>query len=1009
MAALPAVLISLGMGCYRASGVQRPSLVAEKIPAGGVEKVTGLKAEGAPGDYYLCSDRLQLVVDGTTQGKAVAGAPGGGSIIDFCQVALNQASFHRVSMPADSLERLSTVFNQDPDITFVMDSCMPYYDENLSRLDMVGHIHDPKGKLKKSRAALAKVEVRQSVSLGKDDKFITLTTTVVNNSGAILPIRNIGDLVFQKAGLLRFNIPAQVPSSRSGETWGVQIPGNFASGKDAAEPLTRSVKSEMVAMMGVEPAGNTEDIHSSYGIMPVKPSAMVVVNCDKQDALQSVRPEFPQRMVAGSEPQPQGLLDGASLSYVRRLYVISGASSQENTPSQATGIFNQMALDRTVLNPSGPVLGKFVFEPVGTARRMGPYPSEFRIERAVGNTWKLERTEWFEPFDTNGPSNFQVMLPEGTYRMSIQNAVQGSLVMDKFVDANPLNVAGNAGPSALTIKKYNYNQESLDNPIGNAFKSDPAKDVICPEKKKILGKGGTPITSLYTLHEFTSRPLGGSVNSIQPMRLEIKGRAGSSDPSLKRVRILNSIYNPDFNGPMAKIGSESDGVFGFQAGNSFFGASSPKRKPVTLCLPDGSYTVMAGRGPLAPIYEKNVSGAEGHSEYKHTFAMRHSPMPAGWVSFDIPGPSLATTGGMLPLEKLSSALAEGVQVVGMTEMDRHVDYTPLAKDFHAELNGRGQTEDDLKVIGSEPFVFRARTTKLKNTGDITALFVQEPRFERNGGARPSDNWTQGEFKLQAEGDFSIQHWNRDENGKFIVPSLDSKLDFIELLRGEGCQRLDEWFNAFLDMRKAWYNLLKNQQPNQYTKALGLSSGKFSLDTPVGLARTYIRAAGVSQDNLDSVKEALAKGAAVASTGPLLDVRLKSGRSVAGFGETLNRQGGTLLLEVDLWAADWVPVEELRVIINGNIDAPRIFNLADPKVIESSKTGADKRMRRYQLSIDNFPQDKDAFIVVEAGVPLKSSPKLTRKWEVMMKGIYPIAVTNPIFVKGKRGSDFFDWR
>ena len=48
----------------------------------------------------------------------------------------------------------------------------------------------------------------------------------------------------------------------------------------------------------------------------------------------------------------------------------------------------------------------------------------------------------------------------------------------------------------------------------------------------------------------------------------------------------------------------------------------------------------------------------------------------------------------------------------------------------------------------------------------------------------------------------------------------------------------------------------------------------------------------------------------------------------------------------------------------------------------------------------MPAGKDAWVVVEAGVALSTTGayRAGTPWNKLMKGIYPIAVTNPIFVK-----------
>jgi hypothetical protein len=180
--------------------------------------------------------------------------------------------------------------------------------------------------------------------------------------------------------------------------------------------------------------------------------------------------------------------------------------------------------------------------------------------------------------------------------------------------------------------------------------------------------------------------------------------------------------------------------------------------------------------------------------------------------------------------------------------------------------------------------------------------------------------------------------------------------------------------------------LNQQLPTAFTKGLGLSAARFSLDTPVGLARTYlsIGSAALTQADLAPVLSALKSGAAVASTGPLLDVNLNG----SGPG-SLVAASGSVNLQVNLYAAHWTPVDEIRVVVNG-----QVVLTVDPPTFAS---GADWRQRTGTLQV-TLPS-KDCWIVVEAGVALATTGAYRpgSDWSRVQKGIYPIAVTNPVFV------------
>jgi hypothetical protein len=1025
MAALPAILVALpGLGCYRASGIQRPDVVAEEIPQAGGDRVQGLKAQSAPGDFYLGNDYLEIAVDGTPFGArvGVAGAPGGGSIIDAGEVALDQ-NYKRVSLPTDALDRLTPVLNQDPDISLVFDRFKPLNSDAQGLIEMDGYVHDPGHKLVgatwDSLGRVQGVSVTHAVSLQKSDRYLLLQTTVKNTSSTALPIRNIGDFLAQGgAGGFRFNVPASEDmADQAMNTWGIEIPATGA-GTAFGNP-SLAAKASMVAFMGVEPVGTTEDAHSTLGLLPVDADRLVVTSDPQQvlDLVHQIRPIFPQRLIAGGLPV-SSLAAGASMSHTRRLYITGGSSISGSIANQASGLFNLMNSDRFSLRPVDQ--GALVFQPAGTAVRQGPYPSQFRIERNVGGTWKLERLEWLEPFE-NTPSDagyflpqLSVLLPVGTYRLAVQNAF-GTKLFDRLVNSNTNTNTDRPdlpGPIVITPNTTTLN---------NSFVSSPSLDYICPERDEVLSASGTLIANKATVHGFSTRQLDGTANSIQPARITLFGQSGTADPSMKRTRILSSSFSPVYR---ARVPVDANyGVFGFLAGNQVFAASMPSRNAMSFWVAPGDYLAYATRGPLSHLDSQPVEAFDGQTQTTHVFTAEAAVLPSGWTSFDLPGPSLATSGAILPVEKLASALAEGVQVVGMTEKDRLVDSAALATDFRNEFLMSTIVDADRMVIGTDPFVIEARSSELANYGSVTALFTPTPRSERNGGARDAGTWTLADFLVQAEGQYNVIHRPRGPQGLFTLqhfnpavalgtganawwaatsPLSGSKpqgaFDALELLRAEGCTPADPsaWFTEFKTVRSDWFALLSQQTPTFFTKGLGFSSAKYSLDTPVGLARTYLKATGFTQATMTPLLQALQSGAAVASTGPLLDVTLTAvgGSTAVGPGSLLPGPVASVTLTVNLWAPSWVPVDELRVTINGTT---QVLDITRLQPLATTDAAYDKRLRRGTFLL-TLPT-KDAWVVVEAGVPLTATGAygVGTPWNKLMKGIYSIAVANPIFV------------
>jgi len=1072
-----------GTGCFRATGLERTPMAAEVLPETGGDKVVGLKAKGGAGDLYLGNDFIQVAIDSTPYGDPartpIAGAHSGGSIIDAGYILLD-ASYTRVSIPGNAMNRLTPVVNQDPDLQMVFSTFQTVNTGSQSAIVMTGGIYDPLDKLGTGASAGAPlaqgVTVTHSLSVAQLDRFFTVTTIVSNNTGKTLPIVNIGDYLTQQGGGYAFNIPAQFDyrgnalAQATPPQWGVQIPAYT----DFANPVATSVQAPMVGLMDTEPGADTVDSHCSLGILPADADQLLVAS-DPQDLLtvaNSLRPSFPARLVVGSLPAAAGLAAGGSLTYNRRLYIIGGQSVANNIvgglhisdlnvptsyPGQANGLFNLMDTARygdTSLRPVQDT-GMVTFTLSGMSQRQGPLPTQVRIERNVGVTtppaaasagnWQLQRVEWFQPNENLvsqtalAPSTLQVLLPVGIYRMVLtdqDNIQTRTLFEDMNVVSDPSGILqpGPAGP--IWIQK---DQNFLVNPL----------DVLCPD---VANDGTSPnmvgaiATNSYSQHFFQTREENGPDGSLQPLRMTFVRTDSPANPVvMRRMRTLATFFDTVTKEPQVAAGS-IPGQYQFRGGNEMFGTGFARYTSTQFAwfANGGDYMAYGARGPLSPLQSLLFKAFDGQTDVNHTFNVPPVGLPPSWTSFDLPGPGQATTGGYLTSEKLASGMANGVQVVGHTEQDLQVDPIGVYNNFRSEYGSTllsfsqipaslsAMNRPALIPIGNDPYVVGGRTSTLAGFGTVTALFTPVADNAPLGGALDSGKWNLADFLAQGQGQFNVVHRPRGPQGLFTLqgapapnpPAWNASLagwwndwsqqsgplafgkvyggfDALELLRGEGVDgtsaaSVNAWFSEFLAVRSDWFALLNQQLPASFTKALGLSSARFSIDTPVGLARTYLKANPTEETDasgtvvLASVLSALQSGAAVASTGPFLDVSV----GTAGPGQLLPGPVENLTLAINLWKTDWMPVDELRVIVNGNL-----VKTIDPATLAQS--AADPRLYAgtVTLPMAQLTGGQDGWIVVEAGVPLATTGVYAAgtPWNTIMRGIYPIAVTNPIFV------------
>ncbi len=1059
------LLILATFGCYRASGSPNPVDKLIEIPGTGGDRIKGMKASAGPGDFFFQNDYLAISIDGARFGQSfgqfhnpIRGvfAPSGGAILDFSSVKLD-SSFNPYLTSDDMIERLGVVVNQDPELPLVFMSYTPVSTSDGLTLNMVGKIQDPNQKLsgvvRDSSNCIANVSVNQQIKLGNKSRYITIITTLTNTGTSILPLRNVSDFLHQGGGGYRIVIPAygsfSVDSNGNPLTriynWGINIPqATQLNGTDFASPLVSSVRAPYALFIGTEPSDDTLDQHSSIGILPVTDSQVLVAS-DPQDSMGNPRPAFPSRVVVGSK-EIDSLRPNASLIYERRLYISSGTSMDPSLPSETTSIQNTLLTESHTLR--GLDLGAVQFGSFGTGERKGYAATEIRFERFTGQTvtsgttvksdsillsepnWKVERVDLLEGFD------------------SILDLTASSNLTSVYLPlvADP-NIPGSMMPYRIVTKSSKYSNTSIRfsdvtdsvNPtslkllrprsIYSAIDSSPfiIGELLAPERDLLVNSSGEIINSVVTSHAFAIKEIGIDLLAQYAPAIIIfaglnpSGQMMSSfDPFMQRTRTNGAYY--DVFGKDINLVSTSAGSYQFAGGNSVFGTSfQPSGSPFIGFFPTGSYSAIALRGPLSIPDVKNFLSFNGNLLNNHTFSMTPLKMPFGWIAFDLPGPTQKTSGFMTPAEQLSSGLAQGLQVVGRTDIDYFIDAPSLYNSFRQQFFGLQVEVSSRNPIADLPFVVPARTGSFSQT-HATGLFTPSVSSTQFGGATSSTTWTLADFINQGGHSYTVVHRPRGPQGLFTVnnginassplgsganswwattSSLSGSKrtgDFnaIELIRSQSFDPLNPsaWWNEFLALRQDWFTLIGKQNPTNFTKALGLSGALFSLDTQVGSARSYldIGTATLKQSDLGSVLAALQSGKIIASTGPLVipSIGTVGPGGLVSSGSPIS----SVSLDLNIYCPDWIPLDQIRVVLNGSVVASITKSSLTPNVSDSRRFTAT-----LVVPMSSVPPGKGAWLVVEAGVPLNISGTYAPNtvWSKYSKGLYPIAISNPIFI------------
>jgi hypothetical protein len=208
-------------------------------------------------------------------------------------------------------------------------------------------------------------------------------------------------------------------------------------------------------------------------------------------------------------------------------------------------------------------------------------------------------------------------------------------------------------------------------------------------------------------------------------------------------------------------------------------------------------------------------------------------------------------------------------------------------------------------------------------------------------------------------------------------------DAIEVQNGPG-------ISGYQRVREDWFSLLK--QGIHRTGTAVADSHRVVLEN-AGFPRSYVEASShpIDEDEMTSAIKAMK---VVGSSGPfirfhLLDFATLKFRSL---GETATGLGNVGLAWISVFAAPWIPVEEVRIFKNGV--------LVDTIPIPANRVlGVNRRFRGLVL-IDDVTED--SFLTVEAGVSVDAngdplSTSLIADVQAIEPDLEPLGWTNPIFL------------
>jgi hypothetical protein len=480
-----------------------------------------------------------------------------------------------------------------------------------------------------------------------------------------------------------------------------------------------------------------------------------------------------------------------------------------------------------------------------------------------------------------------------------------------------------------------------------------------------------------------------------PGRVVVRGIDGTPDP----------VFEPELlefrlDGEPAASGSEVGSI-------DFIGN---RHDPRSVEIPPGRYRLTATRG-----FEWGIASAEleiagpGAEAVVPAFDLERFVTLPGVLSADLHVHAEASDDSGISNEaRLRSYVAEGVEVMVSTDHDHIARFDPALSAL--DLKRRIRVVVGVEVTGSAPNAEAPWTL-----GHHNAWPIAHRAYSHRRGAPPSQNRDVAQLYSELrevhgarvvqlnhprdakeddvdDGAFFTHLGNVGEgfrpdlpidaapNRALLATAEDGRtraIDFDAIELANGASR-----SQYRRVRDDWHSLLR-QGVRRTGTANSDTHGPGQL---AGYPRSYVDLRSSPDRGPVSFDAAVRDGRLFGTTGPMLiDFSLNGAR----MGDLVTSEKGVVQVTVDIAAAPWIPLQEVRLLVNGEV-VRRFTDLAD-------LPGG-----RFSEQID-LRVDADAFVTVEAGAPIEAEAD---EWaarnpgpyaDVVAPGFVPMLFSNPIYI------------
>lgn len=529
-----------------------------------------------------------------------------------------------------------------------------------------------------------------------------------------------------------------------------------------------------------------------------------------------------------------------------------------------------------------------------------------------------------------------------------------------------------------------------------------------------------------------------------PGRVTIKGVDGTPDP---RLGYDVQAFELDNSGsPVEELFTEI-----LTGGFALHNMVVVTNGSTTVELRPGTYQIYGTRGPELSLSRELVTiPPTGEAQHVKLVIERQFDTPNA-LSADFHVHTARSFDSAAPLEaRVAGFVGEGVDVIVSTDHEQVVDLGPV-------VSALGLEAVLATIVGQEATAGQPNPPLFdKGIGHINAWPLEVKPLEPGDGAIQKDyvatNMVMSRYRDAGAEVVQLNHPRTFGQGFVLLGVLDSigydpdlpidspPNDILlsrDITGASGIDNPDGFRNLDFDVmevanrqdvgeylaaRRDWLSFLNQVNrttiagPVPFIPATGVSDSHhvtFEQNTEIGVStgvpgywRTYVRDVGDSaSDFVEETFNAETKaGNMIATNGPYIEFRITAaGGSTADLGETLSTDEDEVSLEVTVKAANWIPVEEVRIIANGFV-VMSFDELTTPPVkqpsVEPWSSSRDDVVRFSATLTASLPGD--TYFLVEAGAKLSPTPAPPAFLGQIVPGAVPIAFTNPIFVDGDGG-------